>query len=137
MEFILLQSFTNYIEAHILMGKLEDEGIVCWLKDENTVTINPIWTGAVGGIKLMVTKDQLERALQLMQQYTQERKNAVACPNCGSHEIEFVSSPRKPLNWVSALTGFFFGDYAVASDKTWHCFACNTEFDQPVDMVPE
>ncbi len=32
----------------------EEEGINCWLKDENTVTIDPILTNAIGGIKLMV-----------------------------------------------------------------------------------
>ena len=56
MEFILLNSYGNYVEAHIAKGVLEEEGIVCWLKDENTVTIDPILTNAVGGIKLMVAK---------------------------------------------------------------------------------
>ena len=30
------------------------DGIRCWLKDENTVTIDPILTNAIGGIKVMV-----------------------------------------------------------------------------------
>ena len=54
MNFVLLQSYDNYISAHIAMGRLEEDGINCWLKDENTVTINPILTNAIGGIKLMV-----------------------------------------------------------------------------------
>ena len=124
MEFVLLQSFTNYIDAHILLGRLEEEGIVCWLKDENTVTINPIWTGAVGGIKLMVARDQWERAAQLLQQFTETKKGRLSCPQCGSHDIEFVSTPRKPVNWLSAFAGFFFGDYAIGAEKIWHCFNC-------------
>lgn len=68
MEFVLLQSFPSYIDAHILMGRLEEEGISCWLKDENIVTIDPLLTNAVGGIKLMVAATQYERALALLQE---------------------------------------------------------------------
>ena len=46
MDFLLLQSFTNYIDAHIIRGRLQEEGINCWLKDENVVTVNPIWKNA-------------------------------------------------------------------------------------------
>ena len=53
MNFIIAQVYSNYIDANIIMGRLEEEGINCWLKDENTVTIDPILTNAVGGIKLM------------------------------------------------------------------------------------
>jgi hypothetical protein len=56
MDFVILQSFDNYMEAHLLMSKLQSENIECWLQDENTLTINPLWTNALGGIKLFVTK---------------------------------------------------------------------------------
>ena len=56
MEFIVLQSFNNYMDAHLLMTRLESEEIECWLEDENTVTIIPILTNMVGGIKLLVKK---------------------------------------------------------------------------------
>ena len=62
MEFILLNSYGNYVEAHIAKGVLEEEGIASWLKDENTVTIDPILTNAVGGIKLMVAREDAQRA---------------------------------------------------------------------------
>ena len=133
MEFVILESFTNYIDAHILLGRLEEEGIRCWLKDENTVTINPIWTNAVGGIKLMVAREQLERAAELREQFVQQKKSNLSCPKCGSRDIEFVSSPRKAVNWLSALAGFFFGDYAIGADKEWHCFNCGAEFKEPVE----
>ena len=51
--FVLLDSFANYIDAHIVLGRMQEENIQCWLKDENTVTLDPILTNAVGGIKLM------------------------------------------------------------------------------------
>lgn len=133
MHFVLLQSFTNYIDAHILLGRLQEEGINCWLKDENTVTINPVWTGAVGGIKLMVAKEQKERAFELLQQFLQQTKSIFLCPQCGSNDIQLISSPRKAANWFSALASFLLGDYAIAASKTWHCFTCGAEFKEPIE----
>ena len=66
MEFVILDVFDNYIDAHIKKGRLEEQGIICWLKDENTVTIDPLLAIAVGGIKLMVADHQLERARDIL-----------------------------------------------------------------------
>lgn len=127
-SFIPVHTFTNYIDAHILLGRLESENIVCYLMDENTVTINPIWTQAVGGIKLMVEQSQVTRAMALIQEIQQEKKQNIVCPKCASHNVEFVSTPRKPGNWLGAAIGFFLGDYPVTVEKVYHCFDCNFEF---------
>ena len=130
MEFVLLNSYSNYIEAHIAKGVLEEEGITCWLKDEHTVTIDPILTNAVGGIKVMVDRQQAAKALDVLARLKKEQQQAVTCPKCGSHNTELVSTPRKPINWLSAITTFFLGDYAMAIDKVNHCFDCKHEFPQ-------
>ena len=116
------------MDAHLLLSRLESDGIECWLKDENTVTINPIWTNAVGGIKLMVTKDDYNRALEIVRQIEHDRKQQVECPKCRGHNIELVSTPRKATNWISAILTFFLGDYALTVDKVNHCFDCGHEF---------
>jgi hypothetical protein len=66
MRFILIGSFDNYVPAHIAMGRLRDHDINCYLQDENTVTIDPLLTNAIGGIKLMVAETQAERARQIL-----------------------------------------------------------------------
>ena len=66
MQFVLLQSYTNYIDANIIMGRLQEEGINCWLKDENIFTIAPVFSNAFGGIKLMVAETQAQRALDIL-----------------------------------------------------------------------
>ena len=130
MKYTLLCTFDNYIPAHITLGRLEEEGISCWLQDENTVTITPMFTNAVGGIKLMVAAPHFERAAALLQQFSQEQKKQTPCPKCGSTNVEFVSTPRKASNWIGAIFGFLFGDYALAVDKVYHCFNCGNEFEQ-------
>lgn len=130
MDFIVINSYNNYVDAHIARGVLEEEGINCWLKDENTVTIDPILTNAVGGIKIMVYKDQAERAWTILTDLKKEHQLTVTCPQCGSHNIELVSTPRKAINWISAITTFFLGDFAMTVDKVNHCFDCKHEFPQ-------
>jgi DNA-directed RNA polymerase subunit RPC12/RpoP len=133
MEFVEVYNVTNYMDAHMLMGRLQEENINCWLKDENTVTLTPIWTNAVGGIKLMVPKIQEGRAKEFLLTWEKERKSHYACPNCGSHELELVTTPRKASNWISAIGTFLLGSYALAPDQVYHCFNCNAEFDQPIE----
>jgi DNA-directed RNA polymerase subunit RPC12/RpoP len=130
MKFFIAQVYTNYIDAHIMMGRLSEEGINCWLKDENMVTINPYLTNAVGGIKLMVPETQGERAFELLRQFREERKAILKCKRCGSSNVEFVSTPRKASNWFSAIFGFLSIDYAMGIDKVYHCFDCGYEFEE-------
>ena len=129
MDFVILQSFNNYLDAHLLMAKLESEDIQCWLQDENTVTLYPILTNAVGGIKLFVNKNDLSRARQIFWEIENNRKKTIECPKCKGHNIELVSTPRKAANWFSAILTFFLGDYALAVDKVNHCFDCGNEFE--------
>src|SRR4030095_7464309 len=117
MDFIILQSFNNYMDAHLLMARLESEDIECWLQDENTVTIYPVWTNAVGGIKPHGKKEDLSRARQIFWEVENNRKQEVECPKCKGHNIELVSTPRKAANWFSAILTFFLGDYAMAVDN--------------------
>ena len=128
-EYILLNAYNNYVDAHIARGVLEEEGINCWLKDENTLTIDPILTNAVGGIKLMVYSEQAERAHDILLRLRNEARASVVCPKCQSHNIEQISTPRKANNWLTALLSFFLTDYAIAPDKVNHCFDCGHEFE--------
>jgi hypothetical protein len=68
MDFVILHSFNNYMDAHLLMGRLESEDIKCWLQDENMVTVFPVLTNAVGGIKLFVNKQDFDRASKILRE---------------------------------------------------------------------
>jgi hypothetical protein len=131
MNFVLVQVYTNYIDANIILGRLQNEEINCWLKDENTVTIDPILTNAIGGIKLMVAEPQAEKAISLLRQYKNEQQQNTKCPVCNSTNVELVSTPRKTLNWLWAILGYILVNYAIAADKVYHCFDCGHEYPPP------
>lgn len=66
MNFVILHLYTDYIEANIILGRLQSEGINCWLQDETTATVAPFLLTYAGGIKLMVAESQAERASELL-----------------------------------------------------------------------
>ena len=129
MEFVILKSFTNYIDAHILLGRMQEEGIQCWLKDEHTTTLNAALTIATGGIQLMVNDSQMQRANDLLNEFDREGKKVFVCPQCGSGNVEYINTMRKPVNWLSAAVTFFLGDVALMPEQRYHCFNCSNEFE--------
>jgi len=130
MDFVVLKTYDNYVSAHIDKGRLEEEGINCWLKDEHSVTINPVLTNAVGGIKLMVVSSQSERAAGILRTLDNKNKASHPCPKCNSLNIELVSTPRKASNWFSAIMGLFLTSFAPKIDLVYHCFDCGYEYPQ-------
>jgi hypothetical protein len=67
-KFIEIRAYDNYLYAHIVLGKLQAAGINCHLKDELTITIDPLLSPALGGIKIMVAAAQVDRALELLRE---------------------------------------------------------------------
>jgi predicted RNA-binding Zn-ribbon protein involved in translation (DUF1610 family) len=132
MKYKIAAIYDNYITAHLALGNLQNENIDCWLKDENTVTIDPILTNAIGGIKLMVAEPQLEQALYLLQEIKKEYQQQNPCPQCGSTNVEYVSTPRKASNWLSVLAGGLTMSFAPGVEKVYHCFDCGFEFNLEV-----
>ena len=68
MDFVQLRSFDNYIYAHITLSMLQDAGINCHLKDEYMITLDPLLSPALGGMKLMVYPSQAQRAIELLEE---------------------------------------------------------------------
>jgi hypothetical protein len=66
MKFVEVRSYDNYIPAHLMLGQLRSEFINCHLLNENSVTIDPFLSNAIGGIKLMVAESQVNRAIELI-----------------------------------------------------------------------
>ena len=73
MKLVVVRTFDDYISAHLVMGRLKEEDIVCYLQDEHTITTAPFLSPISGGIKLMVPEVQSARALELLTQWENER----------------------------------------------------------------
>jgi hypothetical protein len=54
------------VDAHIAMGRLQAEGINCWLADQHLVQTDWLYSPAVGGIKLQVDDEFADEARKIL-----------------------------------------------------------------------
>lgn len=136
MEFIQLRAYDSYIEANLRMQQLEAEGIRAVLRDEYTVTIDPLLTNAVGGIKLMVPQAQWARARSVIERLEAQYRASFVCPQCSHPSVQKIFDARKSVNGLVAwLTGLIGGN-AVADKEQYRCFACGWESDRMPEHAP-
>lgn len=128
MELVTIRTFNNYFSANILLTKLQDAGFQCYLKDEYTVTIDPLLTNAVGGIKLVIRKEDEQEVIGIMEHFDDQYRRSAVCPKCGSHDIHLVPK-RSTANMVTAILSWLFSDYAVSADNVYQCGVCGFESD--------
>lgn len=82
---VVVASFETSVEAHLARTKLESEGIPCYLTDENIVTMNWLYTQAVGGIRLITDEHNAEQALKILKSMNVGTSSAEnICPRCGA-----------------------------------------------------
>ena len=70
-EWTLLRTCTTLVEARFLCSVLEGSEIDCYLPDEHMASVQPGAEIALGGIRMMVPSDELERARDVLAQADQ------------------------------------------------------------------
>jgi hypothetical protein len=128
MTFIELRSFDNYIEANIVMHMLQHANINCHLKDENIITIDPLLSPAIGGMKLMVHHSHVEKAWDLMERAEQEYLKDIPCPVCHAHALRTISVTKKHRSKLSALASMLLNGHSVEVTKMYRCTKCGYDF---------
>lgn len=128
MDFVELRSFDNYIEANIVLNMLRHFNINCYLKDENIITIDPLLSPALGGMKLMVHHSQVERAWDLMDEAEQEYLKKVPCPVCHAHALKAISVTKNHRCKLSALASMLLNGHSVEVNKIYRCTNCGYDF---------
>jgi DNA-directed RNA polymerase subunit RPC12/RpoP len=126
MELVVIKTFDNFFSANISLTKLQDAGIACYLKDEYTVTVDPILCNAIGGIKLVVKAQDGEAAMVLVQQFDREYLEAVQCPKCSAKNFMQITKPGVG-NYLTAILTWLFASYSIAPQKVYQCQSCGYE----------
>lgn len=68
MDWVTIKVFNESLQAHMLKSKLESEGIPCFLKDDNMVSVHPWASIALGGVKLQVKEVDVDKALLIIKE---------------------------------------------------------------------
>jgi hypothetical protein len=130
MEFVELRSFDNYIEANIVLLMLQQSNVNCHLKDEHIVTIDPLLSPAVGGMKLMVHHGHVERAWELLNEAEEQYLKSISCPVCKKHTLKTVAVTREYKCKLSALASMVLNGRPVELKKVYQCTSCGYDFDK-------
>lgn len=134
LNLVTVKSFDSGISARIVMNRLEDEGIECFIHDEHMIDMNPLVNYAIGGVKLKVRQVDLERAKAILQEidaqpYTDDQEQPIQCPKCGSTELYAHFKSMKGVRGVlSALTSFLLAVFPIYYREVYRCKQCETEF---------
>lgn len=137
MDLVTIRTFDNYFLANITLTKLHSAGVECYLKDEYTVTIDPILSNAIGGIKLVVKKEDEATTIQLLKEYDAEYMKSASCPKCGSNNFTYITKPGA-TNYLTAIFTWIFSSYAVAPDYVYQCGQCGFESESlPEEVMQE
>lgn len=68
MKWITIYRFTYQHEALTICSKLEAEGIECVLQDQLTTQVMPLYSNALGGIKLQVKESDAPAAIEILKE---------------------------------------------------------------------
>lgn len=132
-KLITIATFSQAIEAHVSKTKLESEGIICFIADENIVNMNWFYSNAVGGVKLQVKESDVKRALEILHQKpisvdfmtgeAEKEDEGIFCPKCGSSEVYYEKFSRRLVFASWLLLGIPFPFFK----KKWICKQCGYE----------
>ena len=145
-KFITVLTVTYGHEVAVIRGRLESEGITCFVQDELTVQVNPFYSNAIGGVKLQVSSKDLSRAIEILKEvgYIEGENSAASnepscmdkhsnkqqivfetiCPICGSEDVVKT----KKAGWFFLITSLLFVFPTPFFRRKYYCFNCKHEF---------
>jgi hypothetical protein len=125
---VKLTTADSSVNAALIRHKLEREGVVCFVVNENMANIFPTYQGFLGsGMMIMVDKDDYERALEILNRKPPHEVKP-HCPFCGSENIADGSGRitlRFLLMMAVALFVLFSGP---GGGMRKHCKDCHKDF---------
>ena len=129
-KFTLLRRFQYSSEAIIYKGKLESQGIEVFLRDNNTIDSNPLYSNLLGGVKLYVKTEDFDKAVEILGDvslYSVDDDNQfIICPKCGEEQVEMETSI---TGLKSLFRVIFLGAFALLFAKhKYKCQNCQFEF---------
>ncbi|TDP58837.1 DUF2007 domain-containing protein [Flavobacterium dankookense] len=130
--FKLIGRYQYTSEALIYKSKLESEEIEVFIMDNNTVDSNPLYSNAVGGVKLFVNFENEEKAKFILSQISDfsldENNKLMKCPKCNEEQIEMVTSINDFKSLLTLLFSILIVLIPFYSRYKYKCQSCKFEF---------
>ncbi len=70
-----IATFTSPMDANMLVARLEGSGIAAFTRDENMISLDWLASNAIGGVKVDVAEEDVEKALAVLNAATAEEQD--------------------------------------------------------------
>lgn len=67
-DWVTIATFNYPHQAALLKGRIESEDILCNTKDEMTATANPLYSNAIGGVKVQVRQSDVNKIIPILRE---------------------------------------------------------------------
>ena len=128
MNYIPIRAYDNYVKASIELSLLKEAGIICHIKDEYTVTIDPLLSPALGGMKLMIAEDEVLKAKKLLSDSDELYLKTIPCPDCKHNELQFITETIHYNNWAGKIKSLLINGQEQQVTHFYRCNNCNHIF---------
>ena len=142
-KLVTLAAFNKPYQAHLAKSRLEAAGVPAFIRDEHLISINPLYSPALGGVKVQVPDVHLKEAREILdstpdveltdeealsaipiEEPGPEPPGIMECPHCGSRGfVEELSHPVERL-----LNGLLLGLPWLWLGRPLMCRACRHTF---------
>ncbi len=126
---VTVQQYRDLADAQLAKGVLESAGIPCYLRDENTVRTQWLWSNLMGGVRLQVREEDREPqrrlcyrnpSLEQIQTGDEIPYDQPRCPRCGSLDID-----TQPVDERMVRTPMPSSELPVSFPaRGWRCESC-------------
>lgn len=130
-DWVVVDNFIDVIHADIVRGRLEAEGIPAILGNRHLVTAEWLYSQAMGGVQIMVPREQVDEAREIIAQIDsgefadidEELRQEDSCNACGMALVRKTS-----LSWKLALfIGHFLFLPLPFKKNNFHCPQCSAK----------
>jgi hypothetical protein len=139
-DLVMIRRFQSLTEALLAKGSLDSSGIESFLTDDNMVRMDWFISNLLGGIKLLVNREDAESAAAILDEPTPELLDVEGvgeyhqprCPECQSLDVNF-----EQLNRKVAYTTAWIGIPIPLHTTAWTCQSCGHRWQDRDPAEPE
>ena len=126
-KLVTVRTYSLPWQADLARAALEAEEIPAFVADANTVSMNWLYSNAIGGVRLQVPESYAEAANETLSanensspSIPEDESDFLACPQCGKHNSTIIRYGRRWtfLTWLLVGIPLFF------PPKRYQCLEC-------------
>ena len=115
-------------EAYFIKNKLNNEGIECFLTNQNFTSLLPNYYNLFGaGVQVVVLESDYERSRELVKDKLEPENVEKVCPYCGSTDISIGFGKHKILKIFNVLLAILIAIPIGNIRVRYYCKTCKEE----------